>query len=96
MDDPIVKKTFGLPDEIFLALCMIGGVLVTATLMLSILIKLKPKSDFEALTQRIKSWWLMAVIFFLAILVSDKVSIVFFAFDSIKVRYRMVLLGEKL
>ncbi len=82
MDDPIVKKTFGLPDEIFLALCMIGGVLVTATLILSILIKLKPKSDFEALTQRIKSWWLMAVIFFLAIIVSDKVSIVFFAFVS--------------
>jgi len=82
MKDPKAQNLLGLPEQIFFALCVIGGVLITASLIVFILTKLKPQNDFDSLKQRVKSWWVMAVVFTLAILMSEKVSIVFFGLVS--------------
>ena len=82
MKDSKAQNLLGLPEEIFFALCVIGGVLITASLIVFILTKLKPQNDFNSLAQRVKSWWVMAVVFTLAILMSEKVSIVFFGLVS--------------
>jgi phosphatidate cytidylyltransferase len=82
MKDSKAQNLLSLPEEIFFALCVIGGVLITASLIVFILTKLKPQNDFNSLAQRVKSWWVMAVVFTLAILMSEKVSIVFFGLVS--------------
>ena len=82
MKDSEAQNLLSLPEEILFALYVIGGVLITASLIVFILTKLKPQNDFDSLTQRVKSWWVMAVVFTLAILMSEKVSIGFFGLVS--------------
>jgi len=63
---------------------MVGilGLLVVATAVLAVLKKLKPQADLSELSQRVRSWWIMAAIFLLSVSVSRIVSLVFFAFVS--------------
>ena len=69
-----------IPREILMVMAGIFGLLVTASLVNLLLVRLKPDSDFRELTLRIKSWWIMATLFTLAIVISRNISIAFFAF----------------
>jgi phosphatidate cytidylyltransferase len=63
---------------------MIGifAILVISSIF-TVILKLRfPQKDFNELSQRIKSWWILAVIFIFALLSTKKVSIIFFAFIS--------------
>ena len=70
--DPIVLKAMG----------GVFAILVTATVAVQVLKRAKPGKDFTELAQRVKSWWVMASIFALAMLLSKNISIGFFAFIS--------------
>ncbi|MFH1283340.1 MAG: phosphatidate cytidylyltransferase [bacterium] len=65
-----------------LTLSGIAAILIIATLVVFIMKRVRPEKDFTELEQRIKSWWIMASIFFLAIILSKNASIIFFAFVS--------------
>lgn len=58
------------------------GLLVIATLLGAVLARTKPDRDFTELNARIRSWWFMAGVFTLAILLSRAVSLVFLTFLS--------------
>lgn len=58
------------------------GVLVVASIAVAILRLAKPNKDFSELAARVRSWWVMAAVFFAAIIVSNRVSLVFFALLS--------------
>ncbi len=60
----------------------IGVLLVVATVVVQLLKRAKPQSDFTELWFRVRSWWVMAAVFFAAVAVSRTVSIVFFALMS--------------
>jgi phosphatidate cytidylyltransferase len=63
----------------------VGGVflvLLAASLVVGHLRRARPAADLGELAARIRSWWVMAVVFAAAILLSRTVSIVFFAFVS--------------
>jgi phosphatidate cytidylyltransferase len=58
------------------------GLLAIATLLGAVLARAKPERDFTELNARIRSWWSMAGVFMLAILLSRAVSLVFLTFLS--------------
>jgi len=60
----------------------IFAVLVISSIITYILSKSKPDKDFTELVLRIKSWWMMAILFSIAILINRNISILFFAFLS--------------
>ena len=71
-----------LPETIFHALAGIGVLLIVASIITWILTRLKPDKDLTELVLRIKSWWVMAGIFSLAIILDQKVSLFFLGFVS--------------
>lgn len=56
--------------------------LVVSTIIVEILRRAKPEKDFGELAARVRAWWFMAAIFFAAVAVSNRISLVFFAFLS--------------
>src|SRR5690242_19387693 len=61
---------------------IIAALLVFATIVVAILRRAKPGSDFRELSARVRSWWVMAAVFFAALLVDSRLSLVFFALLS--------------
>ncbi|MDX1919491.1 MAG: phosphatidate cytidylyltransferase [Candidatus Caenarcaniphilales bacterium] len=57
-------------------------ILVSSTIVVFLLTKLKKDIDFSELAQRVRSWWVMAVVFFLLLFINPKLSIVIFGFVS--------------
>ena len=64
------------------ALLGILGLLVAATVVVWLLGRLKPQADFTELRLRVRTWWIMAGVFALALTLSRRVSLAFFAFVS--------------
>jgi phosphatidate cytidylyltransferase len=63
----------------------LGGVyliLVAASLLIAGMRLRRPERDVTELVQRVRSWWLMVVVFSAAILLGPRISLVFFAFLS--------------
>jgi phosphatidate cytidylyltransferase len=58
------------------------ALLAVAEVLGAVLTRMKPEKDFSELRARVHSWWLMAGVFLLAILLSRAVSLVFLAFLS--------------
>jgi phosphatidate cytidylyltransferase len=58
------------------------GVLLVGTVAVAGLRRSKPDRDFSELAARVRAWWIMAAIFFAAIVVSNRISLVFFALMS--------------
>jgi phosphatidate cytidylyltransferase len=58
------------------------GVLAVASVAVALLRWAKPRNDFRELSSRVRAWWMMAVLFFGALVVSNPVALVFFAFLS--------------
>jgi phosphatidate cytidylyltransferase len=61
---------------------LILAVLMAASVVLAALRQAQPQKDFSELTARVKAWWVMAAVFFGAIAVSNRLSLVFFGFLS--------------
>lgn len=61
---------------------IIAGILILATVIVAVLRRTNPGRDFQELDSRVRSWWVMATIFFVAVSVSNYISLVFFAFLS--------------
>jgi phosphatidate cytidylyltransferase len=58
------------------------AVLVLSTAAAALLRFLRPDDNVSELTARIKAWWIMAAVFFGAIAVSNRISLLFFGFLS--------------
>ena len=58
------------------------GILVIATVVVWLVGTLRPGLDLGEMRQRIRSWWVMAAIFLIALALTRKISLVFFAFVS--------------
>ena len=58
------------------------GVLVVASAAVAAIRRAKPKRDFAELAARVRAWWVMAAVFFAAIVLSNRLSLIFFAFMS--------------
>ena len=63
-------------------IAVIVALLLTATVISFVLKKVKPSGDFGELSDRIKSWWIMIIIFSTALLTSPVVSVIFFGLIS--------------
>ena len=66
-------------------LTAIGGVfaiLVFATVAVWALGRARPEKDFSELSSRVRSWWTMVIVFALALVLSRRISLVFFGFLS--------------
>jgi phosphatidate cytidylyltransferase len=57
-------------------------VLVFSSVLVALMRFLRPQGNFSELISRIKAWWIMAAVFFGAIAVSNRISLVFFGFLS--------------
>ena len=58
------------------------ALLVVASLIVAVIQRARPQRDFSELSARVQSWWWMAAVFFGAIVLSDRVALVLFAFFS--------------
>ena len=58
------------------------SVLAVASVAVALLRWAKPHNDFRELSSRVRAWWVMAVLFFGALVVSNPIALVFFAFLS--------------
>jgi len=61
---------------------LVLGVLLFSTLVVACLQRARPEKNFSELIARVKAWWIMAAVFFGAIAVSPRISLLFFAFLS--------------
>ena len=64
------------------ALGGIFGLLIVASVIVFVLVRRNPERDLSELSARVKSWWLMATVFTIAMSLSRSVSLGFFAFIS--------------
>jgi phosphatidate cytidylyltransferase len=62
--------------------CVILAILVAASVTLAVLRWLRPAMNLTEVVARVRSWWVMAAVFFGALAVSPLVSLGFFAFMS--------------
>src|SRR5699024_1522380 len=67
-------------SEIATVLIGILILLIVASIISFALTKLKPEKDFTEINLRIKSWWMMASVFTIAIVIHHTVSLIFLAF----------------
>ena len=58
------------------------GLLIVATVTISVLRRHWPRRDVTELAARVRSWWIMAAVFTVALVLNRAVSLVFFAFVS--------------
>jgi phosphatidate cytidylyltransferase len=72
----------GLTPQVGWTLAGIYGLLLVASGLVALLTRRRPDRDHGELVQRIKTWWVMVVVFTLALVVSRVISLVFFAFVS--------------
>ena len=61
---------------------LVLGVLLVATILVAVIRRAKPQKDFSELAARVRAWWVMAVVFFGAIMLNDLLSLLFFTFLS--------------
>jgi len=61
------------------AISGIFGLLVVATVAVWLLGRMKPQADWTELRLRVRTWWIMAAVFVLALTLSRRVSLAFFA-----------------
>ncbi|MGH7645930.1 MAG: phosphatidate cytidylyltransferase [Gemmatimonadales bacterium] len=71
-----------LHPNVLAALAGIFGVLVVATVAVWLAGLLRPQLDLGEMRARIRSWWVMAAVFAVALVLTRKISLVFFAFVS--------------
>ncbi len=74
---------FQLPFEnVLLMMAGVFVLLIVASLFVQRLVRVHPEQDYGELTSRIRSWWVMVIVFSLAVLVGRNLSITFLGFIS--------------
>jgi phosphatidate cytidylyltransferase len=68
--------------NVVIALGAAVGLLLTASITVRVLKLLRPQKDFSELSLRIRTWWLMAGLFLLALALNNTGSLIFFGFVS--------------
>lgn len=71
-----------LPNPVLWTLAGIFAALLASTAILAGLRRIRPASDFTEVGLRIRTWWIMAVVFTIAIVIGPSASIALFAFVS--------------
>lgn len=71
-----------LSENLKIALAGIFALLSISSIIVALLVRVRPQADFTELKQRVQSWWVMAIIFALALSLSRTVSVVFLALVS--------------
>lgn len=66
--------------EILIVLIGILALLIVSSIIAFLLTKFNREKDFSEVNARIKSWWVMAAVFTMAILINHNVSLIFLAF----------------
>lgn len=61
---------------------LILAILIGATLIIWMLKKVQPQNNWDELVNRVKSWWIMALVFFGAVSLNKNISLIFFALLS--------------
>jgi phosphatidate cytidylyltransferase len=61
---------------------LVLGVLVLGSIGVAVLKRSRPRKDLSELSARVRAWWIMSAVFFGAIVVSNRISLVFFALMS--------------
>jgi phosphatidate cytidylyltransferase len=79
---PLAVLRGRLDPTVLWALGGIFTILVVATAAVWLLGRLKPQADWSELRARVRTWWIMAAVFTVALALSRRVSIAFFAFVS--------------
>ena len=74
--------TFDVNQNVGWALAGVYIILIMASVIVLVLKQSRPDADYTELSQRTQSWWVMATIFTLALVMSRVVSIAFFALIS--------------
>lgn len=69
-------------DNVLRGLAGLFALLIAASAVVALLRRWKPEKDFSELAARVKSWWVMVAVFAVAMSISPRVSIGFFAFLS--------------
>lgn len=82
MSGPAGRLLARIDPAVAWALAAIFAVLVAATLLVVLLGRLRPGLDLGEVRLRVRTWWLMAAVFTLAIAASRNVSLVFFGLVS--------------
>jgi phosphatidate cytidylyltransferase len=70
------------PANVLWGLAGVFALLLLATLIIEILSRADPKKNYTELRQRIQSWWAIALLFSLSLLLSPGAAVMFFAFVS--------------
>ena len=73
---------FSVTSNVQWALAGVYGMLVVASLTVWLLSRLNPDKDYRELDLRVKSWWVMVIIFSTAMVLSRTISIIFMALVS--------------
>ena len=68
--------------NVLYAIAAVFGILVVATVVVRVLMRVRPDGDFTELWDRVRSWWGMVIVFALALVLSRRISLVFFAILS--------------
>lgn len=71
-----------LQPNVFWMIALLFVLLVIATVAVFVLKRKHPEKDFGELVLRIRTWWMMVVVFSLAMVLSRNISLMFFAFVS--------------
>jgi phosphatidate cytidylyltransferase len=69
-----------MPGSLLYAIFAVFGLLLFATVTIRLLRSRLPNKDYSELSARIYSWWIMVLIFSLAIVLSRTITLIFFAF----------------
>jgi phosphatidate cytidylyltransferase len=72
----------GFPKSVLIALAVMVGLLVVASLVSITLVKARPERDYRELRQRTQTWWWIVAVFILALLFNKTVSVLVFGFIS--------------
>ncbi len=71
-----------LNTNLLIAICGVFLILAIASLISMLLSRFNVKQDFTELRQRIKTWWIIAGLFILALILSKNLTLIFFGFVS--------------
>lgn len=75
-------KAIAIDQSVLFSLGGLFGLLILASLINFLLKKTHPQKNYDELSQRIHSWWVMVIIFTLAMVLNRNISLTFFAFIS--------------
>jgi phosphatidate cytidylyltransferase len=73
---------FDFPASVKIAILAMGGLLLLASVVSLLLVRLHPDRDYRELRQRVRTWWWIVAVFMLTVLFNRTLSVVVFGFVS--------------